>query len=99
MVLANQAKTVTLEGALPGGHTLRSPVSVQVWLEGDGEYVADAVDLNVHAFGPDEDAALTNLRTQIVEHLAFLNEMGDNLAAGLVHDRERLRTLLAPARG
>jgi len=99
MVVASQAKTVTLEGALPGDHVLRSPVRVQVWLEGDGEYVADAIDLNVHAFGPDKDAALANLRAQIVEHLAFLNEMGDDLAPGLTADRERLRALLAPARG
>jgi len=99
MVLANHAKMVTIEGALPGDHALRSPVRVQVWLEVDGEYVADAVDLNLHAFGSDEDGALTNLRAQIVEHLAFLNEMGDNLAPGLASDRERLRALLAPARG
>lgn len=98
MVLTDEPKTLMLDGALAAGFVLRAPLPVRVWQEGE-EYVADASEVNVHAFGPDEEGALANLRVQIVEHLAFLDEMGDNLAPGLTADRQRLRSLLIPARG
>jgi hypothetical protein len=78
---------------LPRGYALKTPVSVAVWREGR-EYVADAADLNLHAFGPDEEAALTNLRERIVRHFERLEELGDRLASRLVTERNRLRDLL-----
>jgi len=81
-----------LNGALPGGYVLRTPVNVDVWREGT-EIVADAPDLNIHAFGADADTALVNLGTRIVDQLARLEELGDRLAPRMARERDRLRDL------
>ena len=85
--------TVLLEGELPGGYALRGPIEVVVWPEGT-EAVADAPDLNVHAFGPDADAALANLATRVVDHFERLEEPGERLAPRMRRERDRLRALL-----
>lgn len=86
-----------LNGALPGGYALRSPVSVAVWREGT-EVVADAPDLNIHAFGADADAAMANLGARIVDQYARLEDLGDRLAPRMARERDRLRDLLVAPR-
>ncbi len=91
--LQAQARLV-FEGPLPDGYELRAPVAVEVWREG-GEVVADAPDLDLHAFGTDVDAALAALGVRIVDHLTRLEELGDGLAPRMLRERDRLRALVA----
>lgn len=86
-------RRLSIEGGLAGGYALRCPVAVTVWEEG-AEVVADAPDLDLHAFGDDTDAAVMNLRARIVAHLARLEALGDRLAPRLRDERQRLRDLL-----
>jgi hypothetical protein len=83
----------SMKGALPGGYALRSPIPVTVWDEG-ADVVADAPELDLHAFGGDADAAVANLGVRIVEHFERLEELGDRMAPRMRRERERLRDLL-----
>jgi hypothetical protein len=87
------ARPSTIDGALADGLTLHEPVVVVTWKEGS-EYVADATDLGVHAFGATEAEALTQLRSRIVEQFWRLEVLGDRLAPRMAAQRDRLRHAL-----
>jgi hypothetical protein len=69
----------TIWGRLVGPYALRGPLQIHLWIE-NGEYVADAPALNLHAFGADRDDALSNLRERIVEEYEFLRSEEGRLA-------------------
>jgi hypothetical protein len=87
------APTRRLEGALPGGYALRAPVRVTVWDEG-ADVVADAPDLDLHAFGDDADTAVANLGSRIVAHFERLEALENRLAPRMRRERDHLRDLL-----
>jgi transcriptional regulator with XRE-family HTH domain len=84
------------EGVLPSDFFLDDRIAVETWREGS-EYVADAPDLGVHAFGQSEEEAVANLGAQVVERLRRLEELGDRLTPRMTAQRDRLRELLAVA--
>ncbi len=87
--------SVLLQGELPSGYALQSPVRVVIWREGD-EYVADPVDVDLHAFGSDAEAALNNLAERLVDQWRRLSELGEKLAPRTQAERERLSAVLVP---
>lgn len=88
-----ESAQVVIDGLLPGGFALCSPVTVEVWHEGD-EYVAAAPDLSVHAFGPTTEAAIASLRQTIVDIHLLLEDDSVRLAPPIVAQRDRLRSVL-----
>jgi hypothetical protein len=83
-----------IEGALLDGFVLHDRVAIDTWQEGT-EYVADAPDLGVLAFGQSEDEAVANLRSQIVDQYRRLEDLGDRLTPRMAAQRDRLRHALA----
>ena len=90
LVLERGEERIDLRGRLDAELALRSPVAVRLWREAD-EYVADAPDLNLYAFGTTKDEAIAHLRVQIAEQHRRLEELGNRLAppARVVADRLR----------
>ncbi len=88
-----QQTVAVLEGEIGQGYALRSPIQIALWREGR-EVVADAPDLNLHAFGHDTDEARRNLGASLIEQFRRLEELGDKLGPGLMAERDRLRQLL-----
>ncbi len=69
----------TIQGPLIGRYVLREPVLIHLWID-NGEYVADAPNLNLHGFGADDVQALTDVRERIVEEYEFLRSEADRLS-------------------
>ncbi|RIK35539.1 MAG: hypothetical protein DCC58_20370 [Chloroflexi bacterium] len=85
---------VTISGSLDGAWELLDPISVYVYAEGD-EFVATYDDpIPINAFGVTREDAIANLRTEIVEHLQWLEGADTALAPRLMRQRARLRTLV-----
>jgi hypothetical protein len=89
------AEVVQLAGSLPGGFVLQHPLRAEVWIE-QGEYVADAPELNVHAFGATRAEALDNLRAAIVEQRSRLLSNRPHLSQFMEGEAVRLEALVLP---
>jgi putative transcriptional regulator len=90
------ANHAVIQGPLFDEFVLREPVTVKLWREG-AEFVAEASELGVHAFGRSEDDAMANLRSHIVEQFRRLEELDGRLAPRMIAQRDRLRQALGIA--
>jgi hypothetical protein len=84
-----------LDGDLPEGFKLSGPIRIEVWIEND-EYVADAVDLDLHAFGTTRDEALEHVRSLIVEQHQRLGTLRGHLSPLMQKQAARLAAIVLP---
>lgn len=90
--LRQQVAQFFIQGGLAEGYYLQVALPARVWMEEEGDYVAEQPNLRLIAFGGDEVEALLNLGGALVEQLELLNSMGEKLSPALKRDRAMLRT-------
>jgi hypothetical protein len=88
-----QVEVLDIEGELSGELCLSRPVRIEVWQEG-GDFIADAAEFNVHAFGTTRDEAVANLRDEIVEQRQRLLTLRDRLSPSMRRDAQLLEAAI-----
>lgn len=83
-----------IEGRLPRGYLITAPVRLHLWREGD-EFVVEAPELEVHAFGATREEAIDNLRGRLVDRRNALAEASGRLGPGMKEIAERFSVLVA----
>ena len=84
-----------IEGKLSDELALSRPVRVEVWPE-NREFVADAAEFNVHAFGAARDEAIANLRAELVEHWQRFLTLRDRLSPSMQREAKLLEAAIQP---
>jgi hypothetical protein len=84
-----------LTGDLSREFRLARPIRVEVWIE-QGEFVADAPELNLHAFGADRTEALANLSLRVVEQRHGFQALRGRLSAQMKRDAAQLEAIVLP---
>ena len=82
-------------GVLANGYRLTAPLRVQVWQE-DGEYVAAAPDVDIHAFGGSAEEASAHLCDRIVAQRTRLLGMRGRLGPAMSQLADTLESLIVP---
>lgn len=82
-----------IEGQLSDELDLSRPVRVEVWLEG-GEFVADATEFNVHAFGATRDEAVANLRDVLVDQRRRFLSLRNHLSPSMQREAKLLEAAI-----
>ena len=91
------AEVLEIDGQLSDRFQLARAVRVELWIEHD-EFVADAVDLNLHAFGATRAEALSSLRLHIVEQRERLISRRDRLSPRMALQADQLEALVLRSR-
>ncbi|MGH2616096.1 MAG: hypothetical protein ACRDJC_12710 [Thermomicrobiales bacterium] len=84
-----------IDGNLPGDFRLSRPLRIEVWIEND-EFVADAADLDLHAFGATRQEALENVRSLIVEQRQRIDALRGHLSPLMQMQAVRLAAIVLP---
>lgn len=91
------SKTVTLEGHLVDGYSLREQIEVVVEEFEDGSFFVEWALGNVRGYGQSEEIALINLKVNMLDVIEDLNEEPDRLSDNLKRQRAALnRAMVAP---
>jgi hypothetical protein len=77
----NDAKPVTLRGALSGAYSLSKPIHLEVIRDEQGAYVVSDSITTVYGYGDDSQTAINDYVASLIEYYELL-EQSENERAG-----------------